>query len=145
MSDCEKYKGLLMGLIDDELTSEEAGDVNSHLIKCEACRKEYEELKETGASIGKASFIEPQDEVLSRLWKSPYSRFAKLSGLFLVIAGWISLVMYGLVQAIRSPDEPVFTRVAVAALIIGFIVLLLTVIRERIHSYKSDPYKEVKR
>ena len=145
MKDCETYRALLMGLIDDELTPEEASDVNAHLIRCAACREEYEELRKTAAQIEKISFDEPQDEVLKRLWKRPYSRFARNSGLFLVLGGYLALIVYSLVEIFRSNGEPVFPKITFAAIIIGFVVLLFTVIRERIHTYKTDPYKEVKR
>ena len=69
MSDCEKYKGLLMGLIDGELTPEETGEVDAHLIKCSSCREEYEQLRETANKIEVVSFDEPQDEILKKLWK----------------------------------------------------------------------------
>ncbi len=145
MKDCEKYKGLMMGLIDQELSPEESGEINGHLIKCAACRQEYEQLRETGAKIETISFDEPQDEVLKRLWKRPYSRFTRNSGLFLVLAGWLTLFIYGIFEAIRSSEEPVFSKLAIAAVFIGFFILLFSVIRERIHTYKCDPYKEVKR
>jgi anti-sigma factor RsiW len=145
MTDCDKYKALLMGLIDGELTPEEAGEVDAHLIKCNACREEYEQLRVTAAKIETVSLDEPQDEVLKRLWKSPYSRFTRNSGLFFVLAGWLSLIIYGLIEAFRSSEDPLFPKIAMAAMIIGFIVLLLLVIRERMVTYKTDPYKEVRR
>ena len=145
MSECEKYKPLLMGLIDQELTPEESKDVNDHLRKCSGCREEYEKLRETAAKIGAVSFEEPQDRDLKRLWKSPYSRFTRNSGLFLVLAGWLALVIYGLVAIFQDSGEPLFSRMAVAAVIIGFLVLLITVIRERLITYRTDPYKEIER
>lgn len=145
MKECEKYKGLLMGLIDKELTPKETSEINDHLIRCAECREEYEQLRETATKIETVSFVEPQDEVLRSLWKSPYSRFTRNSGLFLVFAGWIALIIYGFYEAFRSGEEPVFSKVAIAAVLFGFLVLLLSVIRERIHTYKSDPYKEVER
>ncbi len=145
MTDCNKYKGLLMGLIDGELTPEETGEVDAHLIKCNSCREEYEQLRETSAKIETVSFNEPQDEVLERLWKSPYSRLTRNTGLFFVFAGWLSLIIYGLYEAFRSNEEPLFPKIAVAAMIIGFVFLLLMVIRERILTYRTDPYKEVRR
>lgn len=145
MSTCIKYKKLLMGLIDGELTSEETSEINKHLNRCSECRKEYEQLMNTGAKIKKVSFEEPQDRVLKNLWKSPFSRFAKASSLFMILIGWLALLIYGLIEAFRQTDEPVFPKIAAAAVFIGFIVLLITVIRERIRTYKSDPYKEVER
>ena len=145
MSDCEKYKGLLMGLIDGEQTPEETSEINAHLIKCADCREEYAQLRETAVKIETISFEEPSDAVLKKLWKSPYSRWTRQSALFLVFAGWLALIVYGLVEVFRRGNEPVFPKVAIAAIIFGFIILLFSVIRERIHTYKSDPYKEVRR
>ncbi len=145
MEACEKYRGLLMGLIDDELTPEETGRINQHRQRCNNCREEYEQLRQTTAKIKSVSFVEPQDEVLARLWKTPYSRFTRNSGLFLVLGGWVALIFYGFYEFLISRSEPVFPKIALAALLIGFFVLLFTVIRERIQTYKIDPYKEVKR
>ena len=142
---CEKYKGLLMGLIDQELTPGESSEIHDHLIKCEKCREEYEQLKESSSNIEGISFEEPQDEVLKNLWKRPYSRWIQFSGLVMVFAGWIFLVIYGLIEILRKSQEPFFSRIAVAAVFIGFLVLLFSVIRERIRTFKTDPYRGVKR
>jgi len=145
MNDCMKYKKLLMGLIDDELTSEEISEVQQHLTRCAECRKEYEELKSTGTKIKKVSFEEPQDKVLKSVWKSPFTRFTRISSLIMIIGGWLVLIMYGLIEALSEGEGPVFTKIAVAAVFIGFFVLLATVIRDRIKTFKTDPYKEVER
>ena len=145
MSECEKYKPLLMGLIDHELTPEESKEVNDHLRRCSDCREEYEDLRTTAAKIGAVSFEEPQDRDLKKIWKSPYSRFVRNSGLFLVLAGWLALILYGLVALFQDSGEPLFSRMAIAAVIIGFLVLLASVIRERLIAFKTDPYKEIER
>lgn len=145
MNRCMKYKKLLMGLIDDELTAEEISEVQQHLTRCADCRKEYEELKSTSAKIKKISFEEPQDKVLKSLWKNPFSRFVRISGLIMVIGGWVALLVYALIETFSQGDEPVFSKIAVAAVFIGFFVLLASVIRERMKTFKSDPYKEVER
>ncbi len=75
--ECEKYKGLMMGLMDGELSGEEASEVNSHLIRCEACREEYEELQKTSNKLKDISLAEPYDAVLDRVWKSEKSFSAK--------------------------------------------------------------------
>ena len=145
MSDCQKYQGLLMGLLDKELTPEETAEVNDHLTRCEACRKEYEQIREASGKIETVSFIEPRDEVLEQLWKFPYSRLTRNSGLFLVLGGVLLLIIYGIFEFLGSGEEAVIPKIGVVAVLIGCVILLLSVIRERIHTYKVDPYKEVKR
>ncbi len=145
MSGCQKYQGLLMGLLDKELTPEETVEVNDHLTRCEACRKDYEQIREASGKIETVSFIEPQDEVLEQLWKFPYSRLTRNSGLFLVLGGVLLLIIYGIFEFLGSGEEAVIPKIGVVAVLIGCVILLLSVIRERIHTYKVDHYKEVKR
>jgi len=145
MSSCDKYKGLMMGLIDNELTPEELREVKTHLERCEECRREFEELKEMSEAIPDLTFESVYDKELDQIWKKPYSRLSKLSGLFLVIASWLMFVTYGIITMFRDSSEPKTVQIAVAAFVIGFVVLLLSVMRDRIKSYKTDPYKEVKR
>lgn len=143
--DCEKYKGLMMGLMDNELTEEEAGEVNSHLTRCEACREEYRQLQKTTTKLKDISYAEPHDEVLDRVWKSPYSRFTRNFGLFMVLGGWIVLVAYAIYEGLSSSREALLPKTAMAVVIVGFVILLVSVIWGRIKTYKSDPYKEVQR
>ncbi len=140
---CDQYKPLMMGLLDNELTADEARSVNDHLTRCDGCRTEYAELKETSGKIAAISFSETSDNELRKLWKSPYSRLARGSGIFLVLAGWLALVGYALYGAIRATETVTFPHFAVAAVLLGTVVLLITVIRDRIKTYKTDPYKEV--
>ena len=145
MTDCEKFKGLLVGLMDNELTSEEIHEINAHLTRCASCRDDYNQLQETGKKIGAVSFTEPTDAELEKLWKRPYSRFMKISGLALVIGGWLAFLFKAVYEIFRTSDEPLFSRIAGGSLLIGFLVLLIYVILERMSTYKSDPYKEVQR
>jgi len=145
MQGCEEFRQLLMGLMDDELTPEEASALNDHLIRCAACRGEYETLRETCEKLERVSFLEPTDEVLRELWRNPYSRFARNAGLGLGLGGYVALIGYGLYEFMANGREDLFAKVSVAAIVLGFGVLLFGAIRERIHTYKTDPYKEVQR
>jgi anti-sigma factor RsiW len=145
MPDCTEYKHLMMGLMDNELTPEETADINRHLIRCESCRKEFDALSRSLSYLGAVSFSGPADDELDRIWKSPFSRFTRNAGIFLVIAGWVVLLLYTLFELLRSDTEPVLPRIATFGIIIGFIILLYTVLSDRIRALKTDPYKEVKR
>lgn len=146
MSDeCKKNRDLMMGLIDDELTPEEVITVNNHLTRCRSCREEYEELKKSSASLKGLTYMESRDIELDKIWKSPYSRFMKNTGLLMVIAGWVAIILFSLYEMIFSNSKQFLPRISTVLILTGFIVLLFTVIRDRIKTYKSDPYKEVKR
>ena len=145
MPDCTEYKHLMMGLMDNELTPEETAFVNRHLIGCETCRKEFDDMSRSLKKLGAVSFYGTADDELDRIWKTPFSRFTRNAGIVIVIAGWIILILYSLFETLRSGAEPALPKIAFLGIIIGLIILLYTVITDRLRVLKTDPYKEIKR
>jgi hypothetical protein len=135
----------MMGLMDNELTPKETADLNLHMVRCETCRKEFDALCQSHSKLNAVSYYGPADNELDRIWKSPFSRFTRNAGLLLVIIGWVALIIYALYEFLITDTEPVLPKIATIGIIIGFVVLLLAVLRDRIRTFKTDPYKEVKR
>ena len=143
---CKEYKGLLMGLMDGELSPEESQDVNSHLIKCAACRHEYDELQKTSEKLNGMTFTEPLDKDIIGIWKAPYSRAGRNAGFILILGGWLLMMLFSIYQIfLIENNKDMIPKIAFAGIIIGASILLISVIRERIKTYKKDPYKEVQR
>lgn len=153
MNDCGNFKALIAGLIDGELTPDETTGLNHHLTRCPDCRQDHEKLRAASGKLDIISFIEPEDEVLENLWKSPYHRFTRRAGLWLVLGGYSVLILFALWQLVFhidlrdlfQPDSDAIPRLSLFAIIIGFFILLFNVIRERLKTLKKDPYKNVKR
>jgi anti-sigma factor RsiW len=145
MNTCDEYKGLLVGLLDHELTAEETSEINTHLIRCEACRRDYEQLRETSGRLEAISFQEPSDLVLDQLWNQPYSRLTRNAALFLILGGYLALLLYGFFEFIRGDQHEPVVRIAVASIALGLFYLLFQLIRERCKLWKIDPYKHIKR
>jgi len=144
MSDCTRNLELLMGLMDDELADAETVEVHDHLRRCASCREEYDQLREISGKIEMISFAEPQDEILRDLWKSPYSRFTRNAGLLMVLFGILGLVLFA-VYEFTTKAEFNFPVLAVITVWIGLAILFFSILRERLKTYKSDPYREVER
>ena len=145
MNNCEPFKGLLVGLLDGELTPDETRQINDHLTRCAACRAEYEQLRETTGKLAAISFREPGDAVLAQVWKSPFSRLARNTSLVLIIGGYGGLMGYGLFEFLTSGTKELPAKMGLAAIVLGFLILLVQLIRERAKTYKTDPYKEIER
>ena len=103
MSNCEPFRGLLVGLLDGELTPDETRQINDHLTRCATCRTEYEQLRETSGKLAAISFREPDDAVLAQVWKSPFSRLARNTSLVLIIE---RVRPSGVVQSCMYPSDP---------------------------------------
>jgi len=145
MNQCESFHGLLVGLLDGELTPDETREINAHLTRCAACRAEYEQLRETTGRLAAISFREPDDAVLAQVWKSPFSRLARNTSLALIVGGYAGLIGYGLFELLTSGTKELPAKTGLAAIVLGFLILLVQLIRERVKTYKTDPYKEIER
>lgn len=141
----ETNRGLLMGLIDGELTAEETHEITELLRKDSQLREEYESLLQTDGQLKGLSFEEPEDKVLKALWKSPYNHAAKNAALWMIIGGYSLLAIYGLYMFLTAETQNWLVKVPVAAIAIGLLILFTQKLRDRVHTYKVDRYKDIER
>lgn len=101
-------------------------------------------LKEVTAGM---TLRRPPDEVWDSYWGGVYRRIERGIGWILTSVGAIVVLSYGVWQAVRDlvadATLPVVIKVAILALIVGLIVLLVSVIREKLFVRRRDPYKDV--
>ncbi len=142
---CEETLVLLMGYIDDELEAAERVRVEEHLRDCPACTRELESYRRLGRTLDEMSFVEPSDVVWENFHKRLYNRAERTVGWVLAAAGVIMLIAYALYELFRTPEVASFVKVGVAALVIGALLLLTSVVRVRLRTYRVDKYKEIKR
>ncbi len=140
---CEEYKTLMMGQMDKELTEEESVRLNNHMIRCSSCRNEYEQLKRTSSKLEGMDMKAPDEEVVEKTWRSPYSKLTKNFGILLVIAGWLIMMIYGAYEFIVTKEAESIPKYAFVIILVGIAILFITVLRDRIRSYRNDLYKEV--
>ena len=144
-NNCEEYKALTMGMMDGELTEDESMRLNNHLIRCSSCREELEQLRGTSSKLNGIDIKEPDDGIVDKTWKSPYSKLTKNFGILLVIAGWLIMMMYGAYEFIVTKETESIPKYAFVIILIGIVILFIAVLRDRIRSYRNDPYKEVEK
>lgn len=142
---CPRMEHDGMRYIDGEMTGEERAAFERHLDECGDCRRAMEELREVNRLTGSIMIKDPQDEFWELYWKSIYRRLERKIAWILMVAGIGLLVGYELYRAFSSFGRITFQKVALIVFIIGMVLLLVSVVRERIHQYKSDPYRDVKR
>lgn len=144
------YKRLLMGLLDSELSADEKKSVEMHLDGCVECRGELEEFNKMKGVMKNMRYKEPPDEVWEKYWSKVYNRLERGLSWILVSIGAMILLFYAGFKAVgslvRDPTVAIFLKVAILVLLAGLVILFVSVLRERIFTYKKDKYaKEVKR
>ncbi len=96
-------------------------------------------------------YKEPPDEACEKYWSKVYNRLERGLSWILISIGVMALLFYGGFKVVESLVKDsrvaVFLKVAIAVIIPGgLVILFVSVIRERIFTYKKDRYaKEVKR
>lgn len=143
---CDEVKTLLSGYLDGELEEKSRDVVEQHLAVCEVCRAEYEKLKTLVEVTNEMRFKEPAKEVWDKYWSRIYNRLERSAGWMIFVLGIIVWVAWGVYCFVTNPAIKAVEKVIVAAPIIGVLILLISVIRERVYKSKFDKYsREVKR
>jgi hypothetical protein len=95
-------------------------------------------------------YKEPPGEAWENYWSRVYNRLERGLSWILISIGAMILLFYGGFKAVESlvkdPAVAILLKVAILVLLAGVVILFVSVIRERIFTYKKDKYaKEVKR
>jgi predicted anti-sigma-YlaC factor YlaD len=134
-----------MRYLDGEMTATERTAFEEHLSSCGECRQAMNELGSVERLTGMMKIRDPQDDFWEVYWKKLFRRFERKTGWLLMIAGAVLIVLYALWKGVTDFGEITFMKVVMIVVAIGFLMLLISVIRERVHQYKSDRYKDIER
>lgn len=134
-----------MKYLDGEMSGSERTEFERHLEGCEECRSALRDFQELDTVAGRMRIMDPTDKFWDSYWKSIYHRLERKTAWVLFITGLLMILGYGIYKTVVSFKGLTFENVAAALVLIGGILLLVSIIRERMHQYKSDPYKDIKR
>jgi predicted anti-sigma-YlaC factor YlaD len=146
---CDKYKDLLMGYLDDEISDEERVELEKHLAECDECTKELADFKDLKSITDDIILYQPEDEVFDKYWSSVYNRIERNIGwIILSVSGMLILFYTGFMVIEDIVKDPTLSRVfkgALIAFVAALSILLVSVFRERLNTRKNDRYKDVRR
>ena len=135
---------LLSGYLDGALTQGERQLVSLHLEACADCRRELDDLASLRAAARGTAFALPADDEWGELPRSAASRALRFGG-WSVLLLWLALVLgSGAVELARAA-VPTWERVAVAGVVAGFVLLLLSVLLDRLRALRHDRYRRVQK
>jgi predicted anti-sigma-YlaC factor YlaD len=144
---CEQIKILLSGLVDGELDVEEKKMVGDHIASCPSCREEYARLKKMKEVTDEMKYFDLPDKLWAGYWREVYNRLERSIGWILLSIGAMIILFFTawelLDKFFLDPGQPLFLKLGLGLLIAGFIILLVSIVRERLFSRKHDRYDEV--
>jgi anti-sigma factor RsiW len=142
---CSRMETDGMRYLDDEMSSNERIEFEEHCAQCDDCQQNLQSFRELQSLTRRIKMKDPTDEFWESYWKSIYHRIERKTAWILIIIGAVMLATSVSYQAIRSFGEVTIEKIALVVFIVGIILLLLSVIRERVHHYKADKYKDITR
>lgn len=143
----ERQQQLLTKAVDGELTAAEQLEWEELLKSNTAVREEFaahQSLKEVTMEF---TFKKPPEETWERYWAGVYARMERGLAWLLVSVGAALLLAYagyrGIIGLIADTTIPGLVKLGIAALLFGLAVLVVSVLREKWFTRKSDKYREV--
>lgn len=142
---CSRMEHDGMRYIDGEMSPEERLEFQRHLQGCEDCTCALEGFQELQSLTGRVKMKDQTDEFWEQYTKSLYRRLERKTAWILIIVGAVLLVGYEIYRAVVSFGRITFEKAALVLFALGAVMLLVSVIRERIHQLRGDKYSRIDR
>jgi len=146
---CEGMKFKIMAYLDNELPDSETNTVKQHLEECPDCCKKYESLNKVKEITGEMKFKKLPEMYWDEYWSHVYNKIERgLSWIFISIGAIIILSFAAwntLTILINDSQMSTFLKTGIFIFIIGMVVLLVSILREKLMVKKVDKYREVER
>lgn len=145
----ERFQKLVMAAVDNELSQEQRAEFERFISTYPECQKEWQEYHKLKEVTQTMKLKSPSSEVWDNYWQRVYNRFERGIAWIIISIGCIILMTYGGFMAVESlladSDLAGIVKVGILLAIAGFVILFVSVIREKFFTRKSDPYKEIQR
>ena len=134
----------LSGYMDGELTQQEAQKVCLLIETDPEYKRLYDELSVMRHQVQSLSLQEQELQHLDRLFQEPVAKTSRIFGFVLIAASALVIVGFTLFRIFTHPEIDLLEKVLVGALGSGGLLLLFSVLRQRMIHSKSDKYHRVK-
>jgi predicted anti-sigma-YlaC factor YlaD len=149
MKDCTHMELKIMALLDEELDDKERKAIEVHIQDCDNCRSVFTHLKKLKGVTQEMRFKKLPEVFWDEYWGQIYNRLERgISWIFISI-GAILILSFAAWQFISrlvadSQMHPVL-KVGILILVFGVVILLVSILREKILVRKVDKYRKVER
>jgi hypothetical protein len=145
----ERFIYLNEKYLDSDITAEEKSELENLLASDSELKKEFNEQVRIKGVLTKMKLKNPSVEIWDSYWQGVYNKLERGLAWILVSLGAIILISFGTYEAVsemlQDTSTPAAVKIGVTTLLVGGLILLFSVIREKLFTYKRDKYKEIQR
>jgi anti-sigma factor RsiW len=146
MAEREELHPLLMGYLDGELDAAERARVEEALESDPALRRDLEEMRRLVEATGDLGVDTKSDVELESFWGGVYNRLERRTAWVLLTLGALGLAAAALYLFFTAPGSHWAVKLPAACALLGALILLWSVWRERRKVLPHDRYsREVRR
>ncbi len=140
----DDVQAMLSPFLDGELTQAARQRVRIHLEDCEECRNEFAELQKLKNLTGELRFAPVPEDKMEALGQRLSVKAPQRLGWSLFAGGAVAWLLYAAYQFATSPIPP-WEKLTISAVLIGLVLLLVSVARQRWLELPHDRYRGVKK
>jgi ferric-dicitrate binding protein FerR (iron transport regulator) len=147
--DLDRAHALMMAVLDSECTDADRRELDGLLANRPDLAAAWARLQRVKEVTMGMDLAKPPEEVWDRYRRSVLHRTERTVAWVLIavgggILGATSLTLW--IQSWLASDLPLFVKVAIGSVTVGVALLIVSILRERWHLSRHDPYsKEVER
>lgn len=144
---CTAIGDQLSGFLDGELTQQQSQRVQIHLDTCAHCKRLHADLKQMKEQMRQLSYPISDEDMLAALESDLVASSTESIGWTLLVIAAVIAAVSGTVALFlffAAPDVPGYVKVFNGLFVFGSLSLFLSVLRQRLMTYKKDKYRKVK-
>lgn len=149
ISGAERTRRLMMKALDDELSPGEATELERALAADPALKTEWDRMTRLKEVTSAMTLRPAPDHVWRDYWTSVYRRLERGLGWILLSVGAIVVGTYwvwiGISELVRDTSIPWLVKAGTLTLGVGVVILLVSVVREKVFLGTRQRYKDVER
>lgn len=137
----EEYRVMISGYLDDELNAADRAEFEEHLADCPKCQRELDTMRRlfcgTSSAFGAGDLSEADwDAFLENV----YNRLERKTGWVVFVFGVLALALFGSYLFVMEPWTSALVKLLLATPVVGFAILFVSVLRQRLENLKTDRY-----
>ncbi len=145
----KRFIVLLEKYFSNELSDKEQIEFTALIEENAELKEEFEEQKKIKEILNKMEIKNPEKNAWDGYWLSVYNKLERGIAWILISIAAIIILFYGALEALNrlfaNHALPVLVKYAYIILVLGIVILIVSVVREKFFTYKRDKYKEIQR
>lgn len=143
----DHIRNLMMASIDGESSPQEESELKKILLEQPEWAEEYHQLKTMKEMTSQTKLKEPEPELWDNYKRTVFTRVERGIGWILFTVGALVLLFYAawmmLSSVLTDPGLAWGLKAAIVSVAAGVIILLVSLLREKLYLDKHERYKDV--